>query len=309
MRKLKSIDELRQWQEELSAERAGITKTITICGGTGCQASGCLAVVDAVKGVLAAKDLRDSVHLRLTGCHGFCEQGPLMVIEPGNIFYCHVGPDDTEEIVARTVVGDEVVERLLYTDPVSGRRIQSESEIPFYRAQDRTLLGQNKLVDPCYIEDYIAIGGYSALSKLLSQFKPEQVIAEIEASGLRGRGGGGYPTGRKWRQCRQADGNVKYVICNADEGDPGAYMDRSILEGNPHTVIEGMLIGAYAIGSQQGYISFAMSIPWQCITPGRRSHRGESVGYWARTSSVLDFHSMWKLFVAPAPSYAASRRP
>ncbi len=254
MRKLKSIDELRQWQEELSAERAGITKTITICGGTGCQASGCLAVVDAVKGVLAAKDLCDSVHLCLTGCHGFCEQGPLMVIEPGNIFYCHVSPDDTEEIVARTVVGDEVVERLLYTDPVSGRRIQSESEIPFYRAQDRTLLGQNKLVDPCCIEDYIAIGGYSALSKLLSQFEPEQVIAEIEASGLRGRGGGGYPTGRKWRQCRQADGKVKYVICNADEGDPGAYMDRSILEGNPHTVIEGMLIGAYAIGSREGYI-------------------------------------------------------
>jgi len=192
--------------------------------------------------------------VRATGCHGFCEQGPIVVIEPGNTFYCHVLPDDAHEIIAKTVCKGEVIERLLYTDPVSGKTIQKESEIPFYHAQDRQLLAQNRQIDPLSIEDYIAIGGYSALAKTLVGIAPEAIIKEIKDSGLRGRGGGGFPTGRKWAECREAPSDEKYTICNADEGDPGAYMDRSILEGNPHLVLEGMMIGAWAIGAQQGYV-------------------------------------------------------
>ena len=289
MVKLSTIADLVQWQKKLLAEREAVTKTITMCGGTGCQASRCMGVVEALKPALATKGLDDGVCVRVTGCHGFCEQGPLMVIEPGNIFYCHVSPDDVEEIVSRTVLGGEVVERLLYTDPVSEQKIRTESEIPFYRAQDRRLLGQNKLVDPCCIEDYVAIGGYSALSKVLSEFTPEQIIADIEASGLRGRGGGGYPTGRKWRQCRQAGGDVKYVICNADEGDPGAYMDRSILEGNPHAVIEGMLIGGYAIGSRQGHIYVRNEYPLAVQNTRKAIAQGRECGLLGENILGTDF--------------------
>jgi len=253
--KLSSVAELTALRKELIARCQTETATVTLCGGTGCQASGCRAVVDAVEAELARQEVADTVQVRVTGCHGFCEQGPLMVIEPGNVFYCHVQPDDAAEIVAETIVRGRVIDRLLYQDPVSGEKVRTEREIPFYAAQDQVLLGQNKRIDPTSIEDYIAEGGYSALAKVLSGIAPEQVIEQIKASGLRGRGGGGFPTGRKWESCRAAgDGNGRYVICNADEGDPGAYMDRSILEGNPHAVLEGMIIGAYAIGADQGYI-------------------------------------------------------
>ncbi|MCJ7751268.1 MAG: 4Fe-4S binding protein, partial [Armatimonadetes bacterium] len=200
------------------------------------------------------EDLADTVHVRVTGCHGFCEQGPIMVIEPGNIFYCHLEPADVPEIVSSTLGDGEVIDRLLYTDPASGSKLRTEAEIPFYRLQDRTILALNRQVDSSSITDYIAVGGYSALAKALREYSPEEVIREITRSGLRGRGGGGFPTGRKWASCRAAAGDEKYVICNADEGDPGAYMDRGVLEGNPHLVLEGMLIGAWAIGAKQGYI-------------------------------------------------------
>jgi len=177
-----------------------------------------------------------------------------MVIEPGNVFYCHVSPEDAFEIVYQTVMKGELVERLLYTDPVSGDQIRTEAEIPFYRAQDRQILSQNRMVDPCSIEDYIVAGGYSALARVLNGVAPEEIINEIKFSGLRGRGGGGFPTGRKWNECCEAPGDEKYVICNADEGDPGAYMDRCVLEGNPHLVLEGMVIGARAVGARKGYI-------------------------------------------------------
>jgi len=192
--------------------------------------------------------------VRVTGCHGFCEQGPIAVIEPGNIFYCHINPEDAHDIVTKTVKNGEIIERLLYTDPVSGEKVCKESEIPFYKAQDRKLLFQNREVNPQSIEDYIAIGGFTALAKALDTLAPEEIIREIKISGLRGRGGGGFPTWRKWMECHEAPVDEKYVICNADEGDPGAYMDRCVLEGNPYLVIEGMLIGAYAIGATRGYI-------------------------------------------------------
>jgi NADH-quinone oxidoreductase subunit F len=190
----------------------------------------------------------------VTGCHGFCEQGPIVVIDPGGLFYCHVEPEDVGEIVAVSVARDGVVDRLLYVDPVEGKLRPTESDIPFYAAQDRVLLDQNRVVDPRAIEDYVAIGGYAALVKALTEMTPDTVIGEVKASGLRGRGGGGFPTGRKWELCRAAHGTERFVICNADEGDPGAFMDQGILEGNPHSVLEGMLIGAYAVGARQGYI-------------------------------------------------------
>jgi NADH-quinone oxidoreductase subunit F len=203
---------------------------------------------------LARQGLTDVIRLRLTGCHGFCEQGPLAIIDPEGIFYCHLRADDVPRIVARTLMSGEIIDDLLYTDPVSGVPVRHESEIPFYAAQDRCLLAANRRLSPTSIEDYIVAGGYSALAKALTTMTPESVVAEIAESGLRGRGGGGYPTAKKWAQCRAAEGQTRYVICNADEGDPGAYMDRSVLEGNPHSVLEGMMIGAYAVGATRGYV-------------------------------------------------------
>jgi NADH-quinone oxidoreductase subunit F len=211
-------------------------------------------VIDAVKKELKKQKLGRKVSVRVTGCHGFCEQGPIMVLEPGNIFYCHLKPEDAPEIVTKTLLKGEVIDRLLYTDPTTSQKVKTEAEIWFYRAQDRQLLAQNRQVDPCSIEDYIDIEGYTALAKTLVELSPEAVIEKIKDSGLRGRGGGGFPTFRKWTECRSAPGDEKYVICNADEGDPGAYMDRSVLEGNPHLVLEGMMIGAFAVGAQQGYV-------------------------------------------------------
>jgi NADH-quinone oxidoreductase subunit F len=176
------------------------------------------------------------------------------VIEPGEILYQGVEESDVAEIFHDTVLGGRLVERLLYEDPDTGRRLTTPGEIPFYRAQRRIVLEHNGRIDPTSIDEYLAVGGYASLAKALSSMEPEEVIEEIERSSLRGRGGGGFPTGKKWRLCRSAQGSPKYVICNADEGDPGAYMDRSLLEGNPHSVIEGMLLGAYAVGAAEGYI-------------------------------------------------------
>ncbi|MDY7035568.1 MAG: NADH-ubiquinone oxidoreductase-F iron-sulfur binding region domain-containing protein [Thermodesulfobacteriota bacterium] len=254
MTKINTVNDLNSLREKIQNYRKSLRATLIICGGTGCQSSRSRDLVDAVKDELAKQGVGKSVHVQTTGCHGFCEQGPIVVVEPGKIFYCHVSPDDAQEIINETVLKGKIIERLLYTDPVSGKKIQTETEIPFYRAQDRLLLAQNRQVDPCSIEDYIAIGGYATIAKTLAGITPEEVIQEIKASGLRGRGGGGFHTGRKWSECREAPGDEKYVICNADEGDPGAYMDRCLLEGSPHLVIEGMMIGAWAIGARQGHI-------------------------------------------------------
>jgi NADH:ubiquinone oxidoreductase subunit F (NADH-binding)/(2Fe-2S) ferredoxin/Pyruvate/2-oxoacid:ferredoxin oxidoreductase delta subunit len=258
--KLKTFADLAAVRASAQAQRVKPT-TVTMCGGTGCQASDSPRVAEALKAALAAQGLADSTEVRLTGCHGFCEQGPIMVIDPANILYCHVTQEDIPEIVSKTIRAGEVIERLLYTDPVSGKKIIQEADVPFYQAQDRILLSQNRRIDPCNIEDYIAIGGYSAAVKVLSGMAPEAVIEEIKKSGLRGRGGGGFLTGRKWEQCRAAGGDEKFVICNADEGDPGAYMDRSVLEGNPHAILEGMLIGSYAIGANEGYVYVRKEYP------------------------------------------------
>ena len=254
MRKLEHFEELENLRGKVVAQREKIRSTVIICGGSGCQATRCLSVIDAVKKEIVKQGLDHEVLLRTTGCHGFCEQGPLMVVEPGNFFYCHLAAADAQEIVTSTLKNGEVVDRLLYADPRTGKKIKTEAEIPFYSAQDRQLLKYNKLLDPCSIEDYIAVGGYKALVKTLTGIAPKTVIEEIKSSGLRGRGGGGFPTGRKWAEARSVPEDEKYVVCNADEGDPGAYMDRCVLEANPHLVIEGMMIGAWAVGARQGYI-------------------------------------------------------
>jgi len=254
MHKFNHCSDLEALRQKLQEERKRIQSTIIIPNGTCCQASNSPAVINAIRKELSRQGIDKTVKVHLTGCHGFCEQEPIILFEPGNLIYCRVTPEDAKEIVARTVKNGEIIEHLLYTDPVSGKKFRTEAEIPFYQVQDRQLLAYNKWVDPCSIEDYIAIGGYNALVKTLMGIAPKTVIEEIKSSGLRGRGGGGFPTGRKWAEARSVPEDEKYVVCNADEGDPGAYMDRCVLESNPHLVIEGMMIGAWAVGARQGYI-------------------------------------------------------
>jgi NADH:ubiquinone oxidoreductase subunit F (NADH-binding)/(2Fe-2S) ferredoxin len=254
MPRLESYRELEQLREGLRKRLDKYTATVMLCGGPGCQASRSKDVIDAIRRELSTQGLTHTVRLMVTGCHGFCEEGPLMVIEPGGLLYCRISPDDAFEIVSQTLIGGKVAERLLYLDPATGKRVQTMAEVPFYKAQDQRLMAQNRLVDSCSIEDYITAGGYTALVKVLKGIAPLDVIKEIKAAGLRGRGGGGFPTGRKWTECQEAPGDEKYVICNADEGDPGAYMDRGVLEGNPHLVLEGMMIGAWAVGARKGHI-------------------------------------------------------
>lgn len=234
---------------------------ITVCGGTGCHAYGCLKVAKAFEEGIKEQNLQNLVDVRTTGCHGFCERGPIVVIQPDGIFYQRVQIPNIKEIIEETIKGKKIIDRLLYVDPRTKERIIKEKEVPFYKKQKRIIFGNNGFIDPKDIRDYIALDGYKALTKVLFDMTSEEVIEEIKVSGLRGRGGAGFLTGRKWEICRAAESDVKYIICNADEGDPGAYMDRSLLEGNPHSVIEGMIIGAYAIGASEGFIYVRMEYP------------------------------------------------
>ncbi|MBN2224166.1 MAG: NADH-quinone oxidoreductase subunit NuoF [Deltaproteobacteria bacterium] len=253
---LRSPIQLKNLREQLIRNSQSGKSTISVCGGTGCQGCGCESVYTKFVSEIDRQGIADKVELKLTGCHGLCECGTLVTIHPQKIFYIRVNPQDVPEILTETILKDVVIDRLLYPDPISGQTVLHEYDVPFYKKQRRLIFGSNGLLDPTSIEDYIAIGGYCALSKALSEMKPEQIIEEVKESGLRGRGGGGFPTGKKWESCRNAptSNGTRYVICNADEGDPGAYMDRSLLEGNPHSVLEGMIIGAYAIGSGSGYV-------------------------------------------------------
>ena len=225
---------------------------IRICAGTACHASGRVALREAIVHELAERGLSETVKVVETGCHGFCEEGPLVVVRPQGVFYPRLKPRDVKAIIETSVVGDGVVERLLYRDPETDAQLALERDIPFYKLQDRIVLSLNGKIDPFSIDDYLAHEGYQAAARVLAADDPEAVIAEVERAGLRGRGGAGFPTGKKWRYCRTNPGDTHYVICNADEGDPGAFMDRSVLEGNPHSVIEGMIIAAFAIGAHNG---------------------------------------------------------
>ncbi|MGQ9695042.1 MAG: NADH-ubiquinone oxidoreductase-F iron-sulfur binding region domain-containing protein [Thermodesulfobacteriota bacterium] len=254
MEKIKNTQELEALRQEILAGIKSDAPQITVCGGTGCLANGSAKVAEAFAEVLKSQGINGRVTLKKTGCHGFCERGPVVVLHPQEIFYQRVSTKDTEEIVAETIKKGEAVDRLLYTDPENQQKILRYHEIPFYKHQLRLALRNNGRIDPTDIRDYLAADGYAALAKALTSMTPEQIITEVEKAGLRGRGGGGFPTGRKWRSCRQAPGKIHYLVCNGDEGDPGAFMDRSIMEGDPHSVLEGMIIAAYAIGAAQGYI-------------------------------------------------------
>jgi NADH-quinone oxidoreductase subunit F len=232
-KRLNTISDLESLRASLIEERDPKKLRIALCGGTGCLASGAREVADAFKEELEKQKVDGQVDFRESGCHGFCERGPLVVMRPKNIFYQLIQPKDVPEIVTKTIKEGEIIDRLLYVDPTTGEKVIHENDVPFYKLQKRIVFGSNGEIDPTSIQDYIAIGGYAALAKALSQMSPEEIIEEVKASGLRGRGGGGFPAGVKWESCRKAHGNPKYVICNADEGDPGAYMDRSLLEGNP----------------------------------------------------------------------------
>jgi NADH-quinone oxidoreductase subunit F len=252
--RLTSPEALKRLKNQLVRQRKTNESVITVCAGTGCLACGCAAVSAAFHDALKENHLEEKVEIRTTGCHGFCERGPLVVMRPEGIFYQRVKPADAKQIVEKTIKQGEIIEKLLYRDPQTKQPLTYEKDIPFYNKQERLVFGMNGHMDPTSIQDYIALGGYQALAKVLLSMQPEEVIDEVKKAGLRGRGGGGFSTGKKWATCRRAEGEPKYIICNADEGDPGAFMDRSLLEGNPHAVVEGMIIGAYAIGSHDGYV-------------------------------------------------------
>ena len=234
---------------------------VLICGGTGCKSAGSKEVQLAFSRAIEAKGLSDEVMVVETGCHGFCQHGPLVIVYPEGTFYCQVKAEDVEEIVESHLFKGRIVERLLYHEPLTHESIPNYSEINFYKKQHRLVLENCGAINPEQIEEYIAVGGYEALAKAVTTMSPEDVIEEIKKSGLRGRGGGGFPTGMKWQFAKASVSDKKYVICNADEGDPGAFMDRSVLEGDPHKILEGMAVCGYAIGADEGYIYVRAEYP------------------------------------------------
>ena len=262
MAPLTSPSQVAEWRGRVLAARSASRKTVIISSGTCGQASGSLKVIEAFREEVRARGLEGLVEIKVTGCHGFCELEPNILIAPEGLFYKKVDPSQVPRIVDLTLLEDRIIPALVPTDVLNGIKYPFQKDIPFYRKQRRWLTDGNFRIDPTSVEDYVAEGGYLALARALSGMGSEEVIAEVKAAGLRGRGGAGFPTGRKWELCRAAVAEHKHIICNADEGDPGAYMDRSLLEGNPHSVIEGMIIGAYAIGgTSQGFIYVRREYP------------------------------------------------
>ncbi len=234
---------------------------VLVCGGTGCKSSGSEKVEAAFRSEIEKMNLQNEIMVVETGCHGFCEHGPLVIVYPEGTFYCSVKEDDVKEIVEEHLFKGRIVDRLLYREPLTQEKVPTYSEIGFYKKQERIVLENCGVINPEAIEEYVALGGYEGLAKALTEMTPEGVVEEVKKSGLRGRGGGGFPTGMKWQFAAGSVNDKKYVICNADEGDPGAFMDRSVLEGDPHKVLEGMAICAYAIGADEGYIYVRAEYP------------------------------------------------
>jgi len=261
MSRLETPKDLTRLRDQITAQRNAKETWLAVCAGTGCRAYGAEALAESLEEEVEKRGLAGKVGVRRTGCHGFCERGPLVVIQPSDVCYLGAQPKNIPAIVDKLAAGDGAIDKLLYLDEDSGKRLTHLDEIPFYKYQKRVLLENNVKIDASEILDYIAVGGYSALAKALSGMTPEAVLNEVKAANLRGRGGGGFAAGRKWETTRKAPGEPKYVIVNADEGDPGAYMDRSLLEGNPHGVLEGLILGAYAIGAAEGFIYVRQEYP------------------------------------------------
>jgi NADH:ubiquinone oxidoreductase subunit F (NADH-binding)/(2Fe-2S) ferredoxin len=232
-----------------------------VCQGTGCKSGGGEEVLSSLQKEIERLNLEKRVRVKQTGCHGFCQRGPLIVIEPEGIFYSKVSPDDVSEIVQSILPEGKPIERLFYRDPVTNKPLPHYRDIPFYNKQQRLLLRNCGNIDPEEIDDYVSAGGYQALKKALFKMTREQIIDEVKRSGLRGLGGAGFSAGRKWEECYRAPAQEKYLICNGDEGDPGAFQDRSVMEGTPHSILEGMIIAAYAVGAQHGYIYVRAEYP------------------------------------------------
>jgi NADH-quinone oxidoreductase subunit F len=237
------------------------TKEILVCGGTGCQSAKSKEIVSLFNSELAKHKISDKVSAHITGCFGFCEKGPIVKVFPDDVFYIEVKPSDVDEIIKEHIIGGKVVERLLYKDPDTKELIKTQHGMSFYKKQERVALRNCGLINPEKIDEYIAFDGYLALGRALTEMTPQQVVDVIKDSGLRGRGGAGFPTGSKWGITLRSPGAEKYMVCNADEGDPGAFMDRSILEGDPHSVLEALMIGGYAIGANKGYIYIRAEYP------------------------------------------------
>jgi NADH-quinone oxidoreductase subunit F len=270
MPRIDSYQELLDTHQRLSplldsrlnlGRREGVPRLILVCGGTGCQASESQQILANFQELIGGAQLNGAVEASITGCFGFCEKGPIVKIFPDDVFYVQVKPEDAAEIFEKHILGNERVTRLLYEEPVLKKKVETQHEMSFYKPQVRIALRNCGLINPEKIEEYIASGGYQALGKALTEMSPEEVIDVMKRSGLRGRGGGGFPTGRKWEFARQYRSDEKFVICNADEGDPGAFMDRSIMEGDSHSVVEGMAIAGYAIDAHQGYVYIRAEYP------------------------------------------------
>jgi len=261
MPQLRTPEDLETFRQKIVSKKDPNGPSISVCAGAGCLASGAGQVISAFQKEIKKENLSATIDLKGTGCPGFCEKGPVVVIYPEEICYLQVTPEDVPEILTKTIKEEKIVDRLLYVDPSTGKKIIHESDIPFYKHQKRNIISNNSKIDSKSIDDYLAIGGYSALMKALSKMIPVQVVDEVKKSNLRGRGGGGFTAGRKWEGSLNSPEKKKYVIVNADEGDPGAFMDRALLEGNPHSVLEGLIIGGYAIGSHEGFVYVRQEYP------------------------------------------------
>ena len=264
---MKSLEEIHKIRESKRKEldlRVNLKadtreKHILVCHGTGCTSSKSPKIIENLKRILKEKNI-ENVKVIQTGCFGLCSKGPVVIVRPEDVFYAHVKPEDCEEIVNNHIIDGKIVERLLCKD-IDQTIVKRLDELNFYKKQKRIALKNCGIIDPENIDEYIAFDGYRALEKVLLEMTPEEVIKEVTESGLRGRGGAGFPTGKKWEFTRMAKGDQKYVVCNADEGDPGAFMDRSILEGDPHSVVEAMIIAGYAVGANKGYIYVRAEYP------------------------------------------------
>lgn len=276
MNKINSFEELNKIYQEYKSfldirkatgidgfvcEKNNYKKEILICGGTGCKSAQSDLIKDNLEKEISKLGLEDKVYVSITGCFGFCEKGPIVKVTPDDVFYVHVTPEDAEEIINEHIVNGNVVQRLLYEEPTIKEKVKTQDEMTFYKKQVRIALRNCGLINPENIDEYIAEKGYLALGKCLTEYTPDDVINVILKSGLRGRGGGGFPTGKKWQFAKGYDADQKYIICNADEGDPGAFMDRSILEGDPNSVLEAMAIAGYAIGATKGNIYIRAEYP------------------------------------------------
>jgi NADH:ubiquinone oxidoreductase subunit F (NADH-binding)/(2Fe-2S) ferredoxin/Fe-S-cluster-containing hydrogenase component 2 len=261
MTRFKTPADIAKLRKKIVSQRNSKPTWLAVCAGTGCRAYGAVILAESLEHEVDKRNVGDKIGVRRTGCHGFCQRGPVIVVEPSGACYLGTQPKNVPDIIDNVLSGKGDVEHLTYLDEQNGKRLSLLEEIPFYKYQKRIVLANNPLIDASEILDYIAVGGYAALVKALTKMTPDSVLQEIKDANLRGRGGGGFPAGRKWETTRNAHGEPKYVIVNADEGDPGAYMDRSLLEGNPHGVLEGLIIGAYAIGATEGFIYVRQEYP------------------------------------------------